>query len=95
VDESAISNSFGNFATGDISMKKLLLTAAVAVLPILPFAGSAQAHGCLKGAAVGGVAGHFAGHHAVLGALGGCAVGHMWAHHHEHYYHHHHSFWHH
>lgn len=32
--------------------------------------------GCLKGAAVGAVAGHFAHHHAVLGAIAGCAVGH-------------------
>lgn len=37
---------------------------------------SAQAAGCLKGAAVGGVAGHFAGKHAVLGAVGGCIIGH-------------------
>ena len=35
----------------------------------------ANAAGCLKGAAVGGVAGHMAGH-GVLGAAGGCAVGH-------------------
>ncbi|HEY6578105.1 MAG TPA: hypothetical protein VIY09_02170 [Rhizomicrobium sp.] len=32
--------------------------------------------GCLKGAAVGAVAGHFAHHHAMLGAIAGCAVGH-------------------
>ncbi len=37
---------------------------------------SAQAAGCLKGAAVGGVGGHFLGHHAVAGAVVGCAVGH-------------------
>ena len=30
---------------------------------------SVEAKGCLKGAAVGGVAGHFAGHHGVLGAV--------------------------
>lgn len=36
----------------------------------------AQAAGCLKGAAVGGVAGHMAGHHGVLGAGAGCIVGH-------------------
>ncbi|MBB6113513.1 outer membrane lipoprotein SlyB [Rahnella inusitata] len=35
----------------------------------------AQAAGCLKGAVVGGVAGHLK-HHAVLGAVAGCAVGH-------------------
>ena len=32
--------------------------------------------GCLSGAAAGGIAGHFLGHHAVLGALGGCLIGH-------------------
>lgn len=37
--------------------------------------GAAQA-GCLTGAVVGGVAGHYAGHHPILGAVGGCAVGH-------------------
>jgi hypothetical protein len=31
----------------------------------------ALAAGCLKGPAVGGVAGHFAGHHSVLGAGAG------------------------
>ena len=35
----------------------------------------AQAAGCLKGAAVGGVAGHFVGHHTLLGAGAGCLVG--------------------
>jgi hypothetical protein len=39
-------------------------------------AAPAEAKGCLKGALVGGVAGHYAGHHAILGALGGCVVGH-------------------
>ena len=35
----------------------------------------ASAAGCLKGAVVGGVAGHMACKHAVLGAAGGCVVG--------------------
>ncbi len=40
-------------------------------------AGPAEAKGCLKGAAVGGVGGHFVGKgHAVLGAVAGCAIGH-------------------
>ncbi|GAB5099511.1 hypothetical protein P9250_27840 [Caballeronia sp. LP006] len=38
--------------------------------------GAAQAKGCLEGAAVGGVAGHVAGKHGVVGAAGGCAIGH-------------------
>lgn len=43
-------------------------------LTMLP--GLASAKGCLKGAAVGGVGGHVAGHHGLLGAVAGCAVGH-------------------
>ena len=39
-------------------------------------ASSANAKGCLKCAAVGGVAGHLAGHHGVLGAGAGCVIGH-------------------
>ena len=34
-----------------------------------------EAKGCLKGAAVGGVGGHLAGGHGVLGAGAGCLVG--------------------
>ena len=47
----------------------LALTAGVMSSP-------ANAAGCLKGAAVGGVAGHLAGHHGVLGAGAGCVIGH-------------------
>ena len=39
------------------------------------FSQTAEAKGCLKGAAVGGVAGHVAGGHGVLGAAAGCAIG--------------------
>ena len=35
----------------------------------------AQAKGCLKGAAIGGVGGHVVGGHGVAGAAIGCAVG--------------------
>lgn len=35
--------------------------------------------GCIKGAVVGGVAGHLYHHHAILGAVAGCAVGHHMA----------------
>ena len=51
---------------------------ALALVP-LAAPSSAEAKGCLKGALVGGVAGHYAGHHGVLGAIGGCAVGHHMA----------------
>ena len=39
-------------------------------------AAPAYAIGCLSGAAAGAVAGHIAGDHAVIGAAGGCIVGH-------------------
>jgi hypothetical protein len=47
------------------------LAAAIVAVP-----GLASAKGCLKGAAVGGVAGHVAGSHGVVGAAAGCAIGH-------------------
>lgn len=54
-------------------MKKIALTFATASLMASPVV----ATGCLKGAAVGGVAGHFVGRgHAVAGAAIGCVVGH-------------------
>jgi hypothetical protein len=58
-------------------MKSMLTTAAL-VLTLTAGMGAlpAQAAGCLKGAAVGGLAGHLAGHHGVLGAGAGCVIGH-------------------
>jgi hypothetical protein len=50
---------------------------ALAMTLSLATASPALAKGCLKGAAVGGVGGHFVGKgHAVLGAAAGCAYGH-------------------
>lgn len=59
-------------------MKFMLLPAAFALALAAGSVGGppAQAKGCIKGAVVGGVAGHFAHHHTVLGAVGGCVVGH-------------------
>lgn len=54
----------------------ILATAACGLM--IASASPADAKGCLKGAAVGGLAGHMAGH-GVLGAAGGCAVGHHMA----------------
>lgn len=46
-------------------------------LALVVCASPSYAAGCLKGAAVGGVAGHYVGKgHAVAGAAAGCAVGH-------------------
>jgi len=55
---------------------RFMLLPAIFVLLISWITAPAQAAGCLKGAAVGGVAGHFAGHHGVLGAGAGCVIGH-------------------
>lgn len=61
----------------EIKIKMLMF--AISVLAVAT-AGRAQAAGCLKGAAVGGVGGHFVGKgHAVVGAAGGCLVGHHMA----------------
>ena len=47
-------------------------------------AGTAEARGfAIKGAVVGGVAGHFAHHHALAGAAIGCVVSHHMAHEHD------------
>jgi hypothetical protein len=55
-------------------MQKMLLMLALSVFAGAPL--TAGAHGCIKGAAVGGVAGHLAGHHGLAGAAVGCAIGH-------------------
>ena len=57
-------------------MKSILALAALAAAGSLALPHDAAAIGCLSGAAVGGVAGHYAGHHGILGAAAGCAVGH-------------------
>jgi hypothetical protein len=58
-------------------MKFMLLSTALAFSIAAGWvAAPAHAAGCLKGAAVGGVAGHLAGHHSVLGAGAGCVIGH-------------------
>ena len=58
------------------SIRRSVLALACAVgvsgLSALP----AHAVGCVSGAVAGAVAGHVARHHAVLGAMGGCIVGH-------------------
>ena len=54
---------------------KMLVVALSAALGCV--SATAGTRGCLAGAAVGGVGGHVAGHHGVLGAAAGCAVGHI------------------
>ena len=52
-----------------------IVGAAILLMSVLIFAGTASAAGCIKGAIVGGVVGHMAGH-GKLGAAAGCVVGH-------------------
>ena len=58
------------------AISKQWVAIPAAALLLLGAANGVQAKGCIKGAAVGTVAGHFARHHAVLGAAAGCVVGH-------------------
>jgi hypothetical protein len=54
-------------------MKALIGCAVIALA--LGGAVPAEAKGCLKGALVGGVAGHYTVHHGLLGAAAGCVIG--------------------
>ena len=56
-------------------MNKLMLVLLIGS-PLVIAPSLAGAKGCLKGAAVGGVAGHVAGRHAVVGATAGCIIEH-------------------
>lgn len=58
------------------TISKHWVAAPMAALILLAGSSGAQARGCIKGAAVGAVAGHVAHHHALLGAAAGCVVGH-------------------
>jgi hypothetical protein len=49
--------------------------ALIALFALPATSGLVDAKGCIKGAVVGGVGGHFL-HHPVMGALAGCAIGH-------------------
>ena len=58
-------------------MKSFLIPAALAVTAgFVMSPAPVSAKGCIKGAVIGGTAGHFAGHHGVLGAGAGCIIGH-------------------
>src|ERR1041385_3758939 len=59
---------------GRIDMK-LALAAATAALLLTAQTVTADAKGCIKGALVGGAAGHMVGH-GKMGAVAGCVVGH-------------------
>lgn len=54
---------------------KTAIFALALIGSVTVFSSAAEAKGCLKGAAVGGVGGHVAGGHGLLGAGAGCLVG--------------------
>jgi uncharacterized protein YcfJ len=54
-------------------MKSVLAAACVLALASIS---PVEAKGCIKGAIVGGVAGHHMAGHGKLGAAAGCAIGH-------------------
>ena len=56
-------------------MKSIVIAAGLLVGLAGIAATPADAAGCLKGAVVGGVAGHYVGHHGLLGAGAGCLIG--------------------
>jgi len=60
-------------------MKSVLSVAAVGIVAVALLSQPAEAAGCLKGAVVGGIAGHYAGDHGLLGAGAGCLIGRHYA----------------
>ena len=59
-------------------MRAILIpaTVALAITAVASRSTPAPAAGGRKGAVIGGVAGHYAGHHGLLGAGAGCVIGH-------------------
>jgi hypothetical protein len=55
---------------------KAFLFGCTLTLALSATAMSADAKGCIKGALIGGIAGHYASRHGFLGAAAGCVVGH-------------------
>ncbi|MEH3147399.1 MAG: hypothetical protein PGN34_19100 [Methylobacterium frigidaeris] len=55
-------------------MRIVAKASAVAVVTLLSV-GAAEAKGCIKGAIIGGVAGHYLADRGVIGAVAGCLGG--------------------
>ena len=60
---------------GSFLATSLLVGLGTVVVTLAVAAPAANAKGCLKGAVVGGAAGHVAHHHGLLGATAGCIIG--------------------
>jgi hypothetical protein len=71
------SGSSGRCAIPKEMIMKSMLVATAAMLAVLGLSsGPSDAAGCVRGAVIGGIAGHFVGHHGLLGAGAGCVIGH-------------------
>lgn len=55
-------------------MRNIAAATVVTVLTLLG-AGTAEAKGCIKGAIIGGIAGHYLAERGVVGAVAGCLAG--------------------
>jgi len=56
-------------------MKSIVIAAGALLAATALSTAPADAAGCLKGAVVGGVAGHYMHHQGLLGATAGCLIG--------------------
>ncbi|AWN40034.1 hypothetical protein [Methylobacterium durans] len=54
---------------------RIVATAPVLVIVTLMSIGTAEAKGCIKGAIIGGIAGHYLAERGVVGAVAGCLAG--------------------
>jgi len=54
---------------------RAIIKCSTIIILALTVATPASAKGCLKGALIGGVAGHYTVHHGLLGAAAGCIIG--------------------
>lgn len=54
---------------------RIIATASALTVVTLLSVGTAEAKGCIKGAIIGGVAGHYLAERGVVGAVAGCLAG--------------------
>ncbi|MFF8799553.1 MULTISPECIES: hypothetical protein [unclassified Methylobacterium] len=54
---------------------RIMATASALTVATLLSVGTAEAKGCIKGAIIGGLAGHYLAERGVVGAVAGCLTG--------------------
>lgn len=54
---------------------RIIATASAIALMTFTSVGAAEAKGCIKGAIIGGVAGHYLAERGIVGAVAGCLAG--------------------